>query len=144
MSKKLKVAFLVSIVLNVLLLGVLLGQLPKRFDREVSRQERMEKALEKLPEPAQSRLREKLQQMRETAEPIRDQIRQAREEAIRILSTEPFDEAAYDRQVNKINDLRVQMGKRMARSFKEVAKDSTPEERKMLAEILQRPPSPAR
>jgi uncharacterized membrane protein len=143
MNKKLKFVFLASIVVNVLLGGVFLGELPRRFDRDFYRRERMEKALTELPQPVQDRFREKMKQTREDAEPIRDQIRDARDEAIRILAAEPFDEAAYDRQVAKISELRGQFGKRMAGIVKEVAKEATPEQRKALAEMFKRSPAPS-
>ena len=143
MNKKLKLVFLASIVINVLLGGVLLGELPHRFDRDFYRRERMEKAFKELPQPVQGRFREKMKQLREDGEPLRDQIREARDEAIRILAAEPFDEAAYDRQVAKISELRGQLGKRMAAIVKEVAKEATPEQRKALAEMFKRSPAPS-
>src|SRR5919106_6603415 len=121
MNKKVKFAFLASILLIVLLLGVLLGQFPQRLDRDLSRQARIDKAIEELPEPAQTRFRERMEQMRADVEPIRAQIRAARDEAIHIMVTEPFDAAAYDRQVSRINELRVQMVQRMSDVFKEAA-----------------------
>lgn len=142
MSKKLKFTFLVSLVLNVLLVGVVLGELPRRFEKGSPRQSRMERALKELPEPLQTRFREQMERMRENGEPTREQMYKAREEALHILTTEPFNEAAYDQQVNKINELRIQMTKRMAEVVKAVAKDLPLEQRKILAKALQRPPSP--
>jgi uncharacterized membrane protein len=141
MTAKLKFAFLASLIVNIFLIGVLLGELPHRFDERSSREERMEKAVAALPEPLREQFREKLQRMREGSEPIREQIHQAREEAIRILIAEPFDGAAYDRQVSKIHELHGQRSRRMAEIVKEVAKDLPPEQRQVLAEVLRRPPS---
>lgn len=141
MSKKLKFACLASLIVNVLLIGVLLGQLPNRLEQSSSRQQNMEQALQELPEPIQAQVRGKIEQMHEAVEPIREQIREARDEAVRALITEPFDPAAYDRQVNTINDLRLQRSKRMADTFKEIAKALPPEQRNILAKILKRPPS---
>jgi uncharacterized membrane protein len=140
MNKWFKFLFLVSIVLNVLFLGLFLGEVPHRFGRDPSPRERMESALKELPEPVQSQFREKMKQMRAEAGPLIDQIRDARTEAIRILTTEPFDETAYDTQVNKIVDLRVEMTKRMAATFKEAAKSLPPDQRQALAKILSRSP----
>ena len=142
MSKMFKLAFIISIILNVLFVGVLLSELPRRFSRGFSPQDRMERALKELPEPAQSQFRDKMKQMRAEAEPQFNQIREARNEAIRILTAEPFDEAAYDRQVNQIADLRVQMTKRMASTVKEVAKSLPADQRQALAKILSRSPRP--
>jgi uncharacterized membrane protein len=101
MNRKLKFAFIASLILNVLLIGVLLGQSPRRFDRGTMRQQRMDQALKDLPEAAQTRLREKFQQLRAAADPLFDQIRKNEEQAVQLLGKEPFDESAYDYQVRK-------------------------------------------
>ena len=140
MSKTVRLVFLASLVLNVLLVGVLLGQLPRNVG--FGRQQRLEQALKDLPEPTQTRFREKFKQMRASGDPLRDQIRLAREETLNILIADPFDEAAYDRHVNQIDDLQLQMFKKMGQVVKEIAKELPPEERRMFAQILRRPPPP--
>src|SRR5690606_20837 len=104
--------------------------------------QRMEEALKKIPEPTQSRFREKFAQMRAETEPLRRQIDSARAETLKVLGAEPFDEAAYDRQLSRIEELRDEMFKRMGRSFKQTARELSPEERRMLAEVLRRPAPP--
>jgi uncharacterized membrane protein len=140
MSKMLKLAFIISIILNVLFVGLLLSELPRRLGRGFSPRERMDRVLQELPEPGRSQLREKMKQIRAEAEPLFSEIQDARTSAIRILGSEPFDEAAYDRQVNKIVDLRVQMTKRMGTAVKDTAKSLPPDQREMLAKVLSRPP----
>lgn len=141
MSKTVKLAFLVSLVVNLLLLGIILGQVPRGRETTVSaRAQRIEESLKKVPEPAQSRFREKFAQMRASTDPLRQQIDEARTETLRLLSAEPFDEAAYDRQVGKIEELRGEMFKRMGQNLKQTAKELAPEERRMLADVLRRPP----
>ena len=140
MNAKLKFAFLMSLVVNVFLVGVLLGELPRRFDEGMSREERLAKATEALPEPLRTQFRGKMDRLREGSEPLREQIREAREEAIRILVAEPFDGTAYDRQVRKIHELHGQRSQRMAEFVKEVATDLPPEQRQVLAEVLKQPP----
>ena len=135
MNQKFKWLILLSLLLNVLLVGILFGQLPRRIDRDGYRQQIMEQAIKKLPESAREPFRQKLEAMRAEAEPIRNQIREARDESIRIVIAEPFDEAAFDRQVNKINDLRVQM----ADILKEAAKSLPPDQRRALGETMKRP-----
>ena len=141
MTKPLKLVLLGSLVLNLLLLGVILGRMPRGLETAPSaRTQRMEEALKKVPEPAQSRFREKFAQIRAVNDPLRQQIDEARAETLRILAAEQFDEAAYDRQVSKIEELRSQMFKRMGQDFKQTAKEFSAEERRMLAEVLRRPP----
>jgi uncharacterized membrane protein len=143
MTKALKLVFLGSLVLNLLLLGVILGQVPRGLETTPStRTQRMEEALRKVPEPAQSRFREKFAQIRAANDPLRQQIDEARAETLRLLAADRFDEAAYDRQVSKIEELRDEMFKRMGRDFKKTAKEFSPEERRMLADLLRRPPPP--
>jgi uncharacterized membrane protein len=143
MTKALKLVFLGSLVLNLVLLGVILGQVPRGLETTPStRTQRMEEALKKVPEPAQSRLREKFAQIRAVNDPLRQQIDEARAETLRLLAAERFDEAAYDRQVSKIEELRGEMFKRMGQDFKQTAKEFSAEERRMLADVLRRPPPP--
>lgn len=140
MNTKLKSAFIVSIILNVLLIGIFFGTLSPGFGRESSRRERLTTEIEKLPEPARSRLRDKMAQLRSADNPLREQMRQARNEAIRLLVAEPFDEAAYDSQLVKVNELRGQMSKRMSDDMKELVKGLPPEQRTAVGEMLKRPP----
>jgi len=141
MNRKLKLAFLASLVVNVLLLGVILGQSPRRFDREDRRQQRLEQVLKDLPDAARARLRAKYQRLRAEAEPHFKQIREAQDRAIHLLGAEPFDEAAYDQQVMKINELRAALTKQLSQVVKDAVKDLSSEERRRFAELLQRPPS---
>src|SRR5215510_705725 len=143
MSKTVRLVFLASLVLNVLLVGVLLGRLPSEVVG-FGRQQRLEQTLKDLPEPTQTRFREKFKLMRAASDPQRDQIRVAREETLRILSADPFDEAAYDRHVSQIDDLQLQMFKKIGQTVKEIAKELSPEERRLFAKILRRPPPPSR
>jgi uncharacterized membrane protein len=143
MNRAPKLLFLVSIILNVLLVGVLMGQLPRRLERESFREQRMEQALKDLPQPTQTRLREKFKEMRAAGDPLRDQLRAAREETLGILSAESFDEAAYDRQIGKIDELQLQRFKKIGLVVKEIAKELPPEERRIFAQILRRPPPPS-
>jgi len=140
MTKRIKLAFVASLVVNLLLLGVILGKVPRAFDAPPTRQQRMEESLNKLPEPVQTRIRETFAQIRTAGDPVRQEIDQARAEALTILSAEPFDEAAYDRQINQIDELRAEMFKRMGQMIKQTAKELAPEERRMLADLLRRPP----
>lgn len=144
MTKTVKLVFLASLVLNLLLLGVVLGRMPSALEGGSPREQRMEQALKNLPQPAQTRIREKFAQIRAAADPLREQMDRERAEALRLLSAEPFDEAAYDRQVSKIGELRLEMFRRLSQSVKQTVKELKPEERRMFADVLRRPPPPPR
>ena len=142
MNRAAKMTFVGSIILNVLLLGFVVGQSPRRFDRSAMRQQRMEQVIKDLPEASQQRLRERFQQLRGTADPFFEQMRNAQDEAVQLLGAESFDEAALDRQEAKINELRAKMSKQLSQSVKLAIKDLSPEERRRFAQMLRRPPSP--
>jgi uncharacterized membrane protein len=140
MNRKLQIAFLASLILNVLLAGVILGALPQRFYGLRSR-EAFLSAIDKLPEPARTRFRNNLEAFRKS--PLRREMTNERNEAIRLLASEPFNEAAYDRSVEKVNELRLQMSKRASDDVKAIIKDLPLDQRKAVAEVLRRPPTPA-
>lgn len=144
MNTKLKSAFIVSIILNVLLLGIFFGTLSPGFGRESSRRERLTAEIEKLPEPARSRFRDKMAQLRAADDPLREQMRQARNQAIDLLVAEPLDEAAYDKQLIQISQLRGQISKRVADDLKELIRGLPPEQRAAVGEVLKRPAPPSR
>jgi uncharacterized membrane protein len=144
MNTKLKSAFIASLVLNVLLLGIFFGTLSPGFGRESSRRERLTTEIEKLPEPSRSRFRDKIAQLRSADDPVREQMRQARNQAIELLVAEPFDEAAYGEQLIKISQLRGQMSKRVAEDLKELVRGLPPEQRATVGEMLKRPAPPPR
>jgi uncharacterized membrane protein len=140
MNKSFKLIFLTSLVLNLLFLGVILGRVPHGFDAPPTRQQRMETALNKLPEPAQGRFRQILTQIRAAGDPLREPMDAARNQALQLMSAETFDEAAYDQQVKKFDELREEMFKRMSHVIKQVAKDLALDDRRTLADLLRRPP----
>ena len=135
-----------SLVLNVLLLGVMFGPVPRRFDRSAMRQQRMEQAHQRLAR--QRRSRDFAKDFSKFAPPpsrCSSKCDRPSDEALRLLGAEPFDEAAYDRQEAKIDELtREDDQTALAKSVKQTVKDLTPEERRTFAEMLRRPPPPPR
>ena len=146
MNRTFKLLFFGSFILNVLLVGVLFGRVTHRLERAPSRQERLENSLKEFPEPVRSQFRDTLKRMDQEGQPLGSQIQHARDEILRIIVSEPFDEAAFDQQIKKINELRIQRAQIMTKIVKDVVKNSTPDQRKMLVEMLQRamPPRPSR
>jgi Spy/CpxP family protein refolding chaperone len=139
MSRSIRIALSLSLLANVLLLGFLIGGLPHDFGRE-SREERLEGVLRQLPPAAQTQFRERMEQDRASDDARREEIRVAREHTIAILLAEPFDAAAYDAEVAKIDQLRGQGSREMAMTVKDVAGGLNLEQRRILAELLKGPP----
>lgn len=141
MNNKIKAFILASILLNVLLGGVILGHVLKmaRYGRHLPplSEEQLNLHGEKL-----ERFREILHGAHLENRDLYEKIRQAREEALEILTAETFDESAYQKQVEILHNLRGQMMQRFADAVKKLAKELTPNERAALAEILRHPPPP--
>jgi uncharacterized membrane protein len=144
MSKTTKLVLIGSLVLNLLLLGVVIGQSPRRFDRGAMREQLMEQKIKDLPPASQARLRQRFTELRKTAEPLFDQLRQVQDETAQLVGADPFDPAAFDRQEAKIIQLRAETTKKLTQSVKDAVKDLTLEERQRFAEILRRPTPPSR
>ncbi len=140
MNHTLKVVLLVSLIANVLLLGFVLGAAPRRLEERPSFRDRVKADIEKLPEPARTKMRENMEQTRKTDEPMFAEIRQAREETLKIIAADPFDEAAYDRHVNRISELRASMFRHMSDNIKAIVKTLPAEQRKAVADLFKRPP----
>jgi Spy/CpxP family protein refolding chaperone len=103
----------------------------------------MEEVIKDLPAASQTRLRERFQQLRATAEPLFREMRQIQDESARLLGVEPFDEAAFDGQQAKVKKMRADMTKKLTEVVKNAIKHLTPEERRRFADLLRRPPPPA-
>ena len=144
MSKSTKLAFIGSLVLNLLLLGFFIGQSPRRFDRAAMREQLMVQKIKDLPPASQARLRQRFEQLRTTAEPLFNQLRQAQDETVRLVGAEPFDLAAFERQEAKIIQLRAETTKKLSQGVKDAVKDLTAEERRRFGEISRRPAPPSR
>jgi len=142
MNRTARIVFVISIILNVLMLGVIVGQSPSRFTPGAMRQQRLDQVLKNLPEAEQNRLRERFQRLRTAADPLFGQIRQAEDQAVDLLGAETFDQAAYDRQVSKINEMRQNMTNELAQVVKEATKDLSASERRHFADLLRRPTPP--
>jgi Spy/CpxP family protein refolding chaperone len=139
MSRGVRIVLALSLLANVLLVGFLIGGLPHRFGRE-SREQRLENVLRQLPPAAQAQFRERMEHDRASDDARREEIRTARERTIAILLAEPFDAAAYDAEVAKIDELRGQGSREMAMTVKDVAAGLNLEQRRILAELLKGPP----
>ncbi len=142
MNRTARIIFGASVISNVLLIGILVGQTPHRLDRGALREQRFEQALKDLPEVERTRLRERYQKLRAAADPLFGQIRKAEDEVVQLLGKENFDEAAYDRQVSQINELRQNMTRQLSQVVKDATKDLSASERRRFADLLRRPAPP--
>jgi uncharacterized membrane protein len=136
MSKKMKILIFSSFLLNVLLVGAVIGDVSHRFHKEYSVRKSVKEFASKLPEDKAALFLETVERVHLNNRDAYNQIREARKEAMKLLSEPEFDEAAYRLQVEKIHELRSLMKRRLAEATIELARQFSQEERKGLAEHL--------
>ena len=136
MSKKIKILIFSSLLLNVLLAGVVIGDMSHRFHKEYFVRKSVKEFTSKLSADKAALFLETVERVHLNNQDAYNQIREARKEAMRLLSAPEFDESAYRLQVEKIHELRSLMKRRLANATIELAKQFNQKERKALAQHL--------
>jgi len=136
MSKKIKILIFSSLLLNVLLAGVVIGDASHRFHKEYFVRKSMKEFASKLPGDKAALFLETVKRVHLNNRDAYNQIREARKEAMKLLSAPEFDEAAYRLQVEKIHELRSLMKRRLADATIELARQFSQKERSALAQHL--------
>ncbi|MFZ5875575.1 MAG: Spy/CpxP family protein refolding chaperone [Nitrospirota bacterium] len=94
------------------------------------------KLLGQLPAEKEMLFHRTMREVREKRSEIRDEIAKAREAAREVLLTPEFNEALFKEKTAKIHDLREREHQVMEDAIAKLAKQYTPEERKLLAQVL--------
>jgi uncharacterized membrane protein len=138
MTKKVKILIFSSLLLNVLLAGVIIGDVSHRFHKEYFVRKFVKEFASKLPENKAALFLETVKRVHLNNQDAYNEVREARNEAMKILSAPKFDESAYRLQVEKIHMLRSLMKRRLADATIELARQFNQEERSALAQHLRR------
>lgn len=138
MNKKIKILIFSSLLLNVLLAGVVIGDMSHRFHKEYFVRKSVKEFASKLPADKAALFLETVERVHLKNQDAYNQIREARKEAMRLLSSPEFDESAYRLQVDKIHELRNLMKRRLADATIELAKQFSQKDRRALAQHLRR------
>jgi len=138
MSKKIKILIFSSLLLNVLLAGVVIGDVSHRFHKEYFVRKSVKEFASKLPGDKAALFLETVKRVHLSNRDAYNQVREAKKEAMKLLSAPEFDEAAYRLQVEKIHELRSLMKRRLADATIELARQFSQKERSALAQHLKR------
>ncbi|MBI3631113.1 MAG: periplasmic heavy metal sensor [Candidatus Sungbacteria bacterium] len=134
----------ISIVLNLLLAGALMGHVsyhyiaPKQL--HAANAFDLQSHLAKLPGDKQALYTNIMGQAKKHMDDERAAIDAMKKQALDILKTEPFNEAAYLQQTQTIYERLKQMKLHVAQSVADLSKQLTAEERAVLADIISHPP----
>ncbi len=136
MSKKMKFLIFGSLLLNVLLGGMVIGDVSHRFHKEYVVRNSVQEFASKLPGDKAALFLETVERVHLNNRDAYHQIREARKEAIKLLSATEFDESAYRLQVEKIHKLRSLMKRRLSDATIELARQFSQKDRRALAQHL--------
>jgi len=142
MSKAMKMVLVGSFLLNALLIGILIGKVSDRLFRKDFPMRKPPEFGLKLPPDKEKLFWGAMDRVFRENRDIHKQTDEARERVLSILSAPEFDEAAYQVETAKLDELRGITMKRLAEATKELAKQFNQEERRVLSEHLRRPPPP--
>ena len=140
MNRRIKLLLLVSIVLNAGLVGIFIGQMSHHLLWSHNAHHFPGERLAELPENKRKLFEDTMHSSRHDTQSLRDQADTAQKEASRLLAAEPFNEEAFITQMQHVSDLRAEMKRHMAESMASLAKQFTPQERAILADIVSHPP----
>lgn len=139
-----KILIFSSLLLNVLLVGVVIGDVTHRFHIEHFVRKSVQEFASKLPEDKAALLLETVERVHLNNRDAYNQLREARKEAMKLLSAPEFDEATYRLQIEKIHELRSLMKRCLADATIELARQFSQEERRSLAQHLRHFPRHSR
>lgn len=134
MNRKIKFFIILSVILNVLFIGLTCGLAIKHQER---RGDHMATILAKsgIPEERSSFIEKRLNIIFDIGFP-REEMNKMKEDALKVLTAENFDPAAYEAETIKFSELRSKQRKTMNEAIKNLATQLNLDERRALAEIL--------
>ena len=140
MSRNIKILLLLSIIINVLLVGVVIGHFSTKYMAKKHFKGHFPKVGKVLPPEKQEMLTDAMMKHHKESGKTKRKIHKVREEIVKILAAPEFNEQLYDEKVEELHNLHGEMAKGLSEVTKKLAVKFTPEERRVLAEILKRKP----
>ncbi|MBF0591165.1 MAG: periplasmic heavy metal sensor [Nitrospirae bacterium] len=144
MSKKIKAAIAVSILLNVLLTGMILGHVAGRLThRHPPWRDADHPMLDQLSTEKRTMLLDTMQRLSKENRESWKLIREGRERALVILSAKDFNERDYMAEVARLDELKAKLSHNTTAATVALASGFSQEERKTLAGFIRHlPPRP--
>jgi uncharacterized membrane protein len=130
--KVIKFMVTMSVLLNVLLLGTLGGMAYKKY---ADHQERRE-IKESLTPEARHLMARTMQQNRSEIRAIMQESKRLQEDLVEVMSAEEFDEAAFDKAIEKLKDAQERVAGVKIEATRKLAQELSAEERKRLSKRL--------
>ena len=132
MNRPIKILIVVSVLLNFLLAGVFIIHL----SHHAFGGHRSDNIAAQLPTDKRKMYEESMATMDRQAESLRNALKDARKDSVRVLTAPNFDKDAYIEAIKKIVYLRSQMSELTAMTIMNLAEKFSAEERVILSEAL--------
>jgi uncharacterized membrane protein len=133
MSKRLKMVFMVSLIINVLLVGIVGGLAYKKWSAHP-----WHKIKHELSPETRHIVGRSLQGAFRDIKPLGNKARKARADLVKILSADEFDGEKYDQAAQRLVTVQDQMRAKKIEVTKEVASQLSVEEREKMADRMTR------
>ena len=138
MSNRIKAVLTVSLVLNVLFIGILIGFFSGDFKEHRKMRADMHRSIDNLPEEKAKLVKKTMRNLHKDTKETRKQVRKTRKNINQIISATEFDVSAYDAEIKKLQDLHAEIMDKLGNSTKELAVQLEQDERKVIAELLEK------
>jgi len=136
MSNKIKILLTASLALNILLIGISIGQISGKY--MIKRQFRADfkNSIQNLSEEKASLVKKTMRNLHKETKTTRKEIKKTRKNIYKIITAPSFNEAAYDKEVDKLDELHGEIMGYFSNATKDLAGQLDQDERKVIAEIL--------
>ena len=138
MSNKIKILLTVSIVLNFFFIGIFIGQFSEDFTKHKRWKDNIEKNVDKLPPEKAELVKKTMWSLHSKTRETKKEIRKTRKNIAKIIQSPEFSETEFDSEIQKLHKLQGQIMSEFAEATKGLASKFRQEERKVIAEILQK------
>ena len=138
MSKRIKIIFIVSILLNVLFIGIMIGHFSKRAAMRETMKADMKETIAHLPEEKQELILSAMKKLRGNTRGTKVKADRARKELVETLTAPQFDPERFDNEVEEMHELFGVLTRSMASTVVELAKQLNREEREALAAFIEK------
>lgn len=138
MNDKIKLVLTVSVILNFLMIGLLIGDISKSLFLKEDKYDHFKEMTEKLPDDKMQMVMERIKSMKEDHKMVKEEILNTKKQIADILRAPEFNEEMYDKKILEMHNLYRGKARNMANTIKELARELTPEEREVLAQMIEK------
>lgn len=138
MNKKTKIILSVSIILNILFIGLLVGHFSHRISMLYSMKSDMQETIKSLPQDKQDLVFSTIKELKSESGEAKDKIKIAQADILKTLTAPEFNPELFDKQVQELHMTFGELTADLAGAVKELALNLDQDERKKLAELIEK------